>query len=167
MAALHLILCLSCVWLQYSPLSRSCHTIRRGDPNGMKNLTKSPRPWRNSKLSARRRKTKQVGAILLLLRCDSCGISVSSKSWHFISLASSRTSGQTPAPEDEWGLLRRWGGRGGRRWQVISQKRSKFTFILLWRWRVSFILLLEFGATHSSQDHTSLLISSNVLTVFF
>lgn len=49
-----------------APLSRSCHTTKSGDPSVTRNLTKSRRPWRSSKPSARRRKTKQVGVILEL-----------------------------------------------------------------------------------------------------
>lgn len=88
---------------------------------------------------------------------------ISSKSWRFISSASSRTSVQAATPEDKRGLLRRWGGRRRRRWQVVSQKWSEFAFILLRRWRVSFILLLVYQATHLTGPHcwTSSLCSAN------
>ncbi len=66
-------------------------------------------------------------------------------------LVSSGTAGQTPAPEDERGLLWRRGGRGGRRWQVVGQKRSEFTFIILWWRRVSFVLLLVFHKVTKSR----------------
>lgn len=49
--------------------SRSCRTTKSGDPSGTRNWTKSRRPWRNSRPSVKRRKTKRVSAIYITHTC--------------------------------------------------------------------------------------------------
>ena len=135
-----------------APFSRSCRTTRRDDPNGTRNSTKRRRQWKSWRPSVRRRKTKQVCVLSFFITrpwFDFCDDSLSSNNRCFLSLLSSWTSGQTNAPEDEWGLLRRWGGGRGRRWQVLSEKWSQFAFIVLWWWRVS---VLHFVVEHLSRD---------------
>lgn len=111
---------------------RSCHTTRNGVPSVTKNSTRNPRPWRNWRLSERKKRTKQVGVF------STRPWWLTQKSWRLLSVVSSRTSGQTSAAENQRGLLRRWRGRGGRWRQVLGQKRPEFPFVLVWRWRVSF-----------------------------
>ena len=61
--------------------------------------------------------------------------------------SSSWTAGQTRAAEDQRGLLRRRGGRGGGRRQILGQERPEFAFIILRRWRVSVIIIFIFHIT--------------------
>lgn len=83
----------------------------------------------------------------LLCVCVCCCYS-ESNSWLFFSPWISWATGQTSASENQWSLLGRRGGRGGRRRQVVGQKWSEFAVVIV-RWRrVSVIVVVEIHWLH-------------------